>query len=254
MLLCYNRIMNDLLSVEKLNSAEALPRAKGDFEVICFIQKGELVCGKSGEVRTDIAAGEVAVIPPLTPHFAVGNVYRAVLGTALLPVKSVTVLHGQSASDVFGAVESAHGFYERSGAHGQAVLSAFGNLICTLIVASVGQDGFSPAVKAVVDDIENNVGDAGYSLENFIRSLPLNYDYVRKLFKKEVGATPHEYLMRARMERARSILTSGVSNRYSDYTVSQIAEACGFSEPLYFSRVFKKYFGVAPSYYQKNEE
>jgi AraC-like DNA-binding protein len=41
-----------------------------------------------------------------------------------------------------------------------------------------------------------------------------------------------------------------MSNRYSEYTVSQIAEACGYSDPLYFSRVFKKYFGVAPSEYK----
>ena len=254
MLLCYNRIMNDLLTVEKYNLREATPRSKGEFTVICFIGKGKLVCGKAGEDCTDISAGEVAVIPPLTPHYAVGEVLQAVLGTALLPVKGVTVLHGQYASDVLGAVESAHGFSKRGGAHEHAVLSAFGNLICTLIVASVYRNGFSPAVKSVIDDIESHVGDAGYSLENSIRSLPLNYDYVRKLFKKEVGTTPHEYLMRARMERARSILLSGVSNRYSDYTVSQIAEACGFSEPLYFSRVFKKYFGVAPTYYQKSGE
>ncbi len=47
-------------------------------------------------------------------------------------------------------------------------------------------------------------------------------------------------------------MLSGVTNRYSHYSVTQIAEACGFAEPLYFSRVFKKYYGVAPSYYLKN--
>ena len=72
---------------------------------------------------------------------------------------------------------------------------------------------------------------------------------MRKLFKKETGVTPHEYLTRARMRRAKEIILSGVTNRYSEYTVTQIAEACGFAEPLYFSRVFKKYFGVSPSRY-----
>ena len=249
-----------MLSVEKLTVNEATPRARGDFEVICFIGDGEIIYAK-GDRRTGgdgqrlpLSAGEVAIIPPLTPHRTDGEVLRAVLGRALLPVKQVTVLRGQAADDIFGGVESAYAYSLRGNGQGHAVLSAYGNLICALVVASVRRDGFSPAVKAVADDIESHIGDAGYALENFIRSLPLNYDYVRKLFKKEVGATPHEYLLRARMERARSILLSGVSNRYSDYTVSQIAEACGFSEPLYFSRVFKKYFGVAPSYYQQDEE
>ena len=99
--------------------------------------------------------------------------------------------------------------------------------------------------------IEKNACDALFSVEDCIRKLPLNYDYVRKLFKKETGVTPHEYLVNLRMERARAIISGGVTNRYSKYSVSQIAEACGFAEPLYFSRVFKKYFGVSPSEYIK---
>lgn len=251
MLLCYNRIMNDLTSVEKVNMQESSSRSRSDFEVICFISDGEL---QYAGQKLICSAGEVAVIPPLTDSsVCCKEAFRAVLGTALLPVKSPVVLRGQAAADVFSAVESAFAFCGRGEKHAQSVLSAFGNLICTLIVAGVASDGFSPAVKAVIDDIEKHIGDAGYSLEGFIRTLPLNYDYVRKLFKSEVGATPHDYLVNARMERARGILSSGVTNRYSTYTVTQIAEDCGFSEPLYFSRVFKKHFGVAPSYYLKSE-
>ena len=132
------------------------------------------------------------------------------------------------------------------------MLSAYGSLIAALIAAYVAPNGYSPAVQSVLDDLEKHIGDSTYSLEGFIRSLPLNYDYVRKLFKKEVGVTPHEHLTRARMLRAKTILLSGVTNRYSNYSVTQIAEACGYAEPLYFSRVFKQYYGVAPSHYLKN--
>ena len=84
-----------------------------------------------------------------------------------------------------------------------------------------------------------------------MKKFPLNYDYLRRLFKKEVGVSPREYLLNGRMELARGIILGGLSIRYSDYTVSQLAEACGFADPLYFSRVFKKYFGVSPSEYGK---
>ena len=86
---------------------------------------------------------------------------------------------------------------------------------------------YSPVVKALMESIELNFGDQTYSLENAIRALPLNYDYIRKLFLKETGATPREYLEQKRMERARDIILSGATNRYSEFTVSQIAEACG---------------------------
>jgi AraC-like DNA-binding protein len=51
---------------------------------------------------------------------------------------------------------------------------------------------------------------------------------MRKLFKKEVGATPHEYLLGLRMRRAQTLISSGVSSGYGVLTVAQIAESCGF--------------------------
>ena len=112
-----------------------------------------------------------------------------------------------------------------------------------------GGNALSPAVKSVLAEIERGLSDPLFSLEGAIRALPLNYDYVRKLFRREVGATPLEYLTSARMERAAAIILSGVQNRYSNYTVAQIAEMCGYLEPLYFSRVFKNYYGLSPSQY-----
>ena len=61
----------------------------------------------------------------------------------------------------------------------------------------------------------------------------------------------HEYLISARMQLAARLILSGMSNQYSRYSVTQMAEMCGFAEPLYFSRVFKKYFGTPPSEYGK---
>ena len=40
-------------------------------------------------------------------------------------------------------------------------------------------------------------------------------------------------------------------NQYSNYSVSQIAEACGYPEPLYFTRVFTAYYGKPPSEFMK---
>lgn len=235
--------MNDVSFVGKLNvQDEAATHSHGDFEVIAFESGGNIFCG--GE-EIAVNAGDAAVIPPLLPHSVKCNGgTRAVLDKALLPIKKVIVVAADDAGEWVNALN-----FALAHAGNAPLLSAYGNLLAALIAAYAAPNGYSPAVKAVVEDIEKSLSDPSYSLENFISALPLNYDYVRKLFKKEVGVTPHEYLTRARMERARAILFSGVTNRYSDYTVTQIAEACGYSEPLYFSRVFKKYYGVAPSRY-----
>lgn len=240
--------MNDISKVERIEAdGNTAPHESGGFEVICFEASGRL---SVGDRTFECAAGSAVVLPPLVSRsLKSGRAIRAVLDKALLPLKGVTAIPADEARDLSEAMSGACAYFSRGGNRRGNVLSAYGNLIAALIAEYLAPDGFSPAVRAVTDDIKSHVSDPTYSLEGFIRTLPLNYDYVRKLFKKEVGETPHEYLTRARMERAKSIILSGVTNRYSDYTVTQIAEACGFSEPLYFSRVFKKYFGVAPSLY-----
>lgn len=243
--------MNDLTYAGELNTeAEAAAHTHGGFELICFKAGGTLEA--DGE-KIGFLAGEVAVIPPLIPHRAdCQSGLCAMLEKGLLPVRRAVKISAENAAEIIETVERAYRYRQRGGVQKETVSAAYGGLIAALVTAYATPNGFSPAVKAVMDDVEKHVGDPTYSLESFMRSLPLNYDYVRKLFKKEAGLTPHEHLTQKRMERARVILSSGVTNRYSDYTVTQIAEACGFSEPLYFSRVFKKYFGVAPSHYLKN--
>lgn len=243
--------MNDITFAGAVSSAEEeKEHIHGDFEIVVFLSDGIFIAdgGKSA-----VPEGSVAVIPPLLKHCVICcNAVRTILDKALLPVNSAIVIGRESAEEIRHAVTRACSLFGEGAAKSEGVLSAYGNLIAALIAAYAAPNGYSPVVQSVLDDLEKHVGDPTYSLESFIRSLPLNYDYVRKLFKKEVGVTPHERLTRARMLRAKTILLSGVTNRYSNYSVTQIAEACGYSEPLYFSRVFKQYYGVAPSHYLKN--
>lgn len=197
---------------------------------------------------------EAVFIPPMAPHkfsnILCGGI-TVLIEQPLCPLKEVTF----AACDndyIRQAAEQAVYFFNDDGSSGrEAVLAALGNLLISYILTFYPRT-YSPAVKALREDIDQHFADGTFSADAAIRKLPLNYDYVRKLFKKEVGITPHEYLTRLRMQRAKDVLLSGVTNRYSDYTVTQIAEACGFLEPLYFSRVFKQYYGVAPSHYLKN--
>lgn len=240
--------MNDLTFIGQLNELKG--EAHSGYEIACFAQAGKL--NADGQTY-ECPAGSVAVIPLLLPQaVSCASAIAAVIDKALLPVKGVTVIPAENARFLYSAVEQAYEYVKLNG-NTVGVANAYGRLIASLITAYTAPNGFSPTVKAVAEDLEKHVDDPTYSLESFIRTLPLNYDYVRKLFKKEVGMTPHEYLTRARMERAGNILLSGVTNRYSEFTVTQIAETCGFAEPLYFSRVFKKYYGVAPSHYVKND-
>ncbi len=65
-----------------------------------------------------------------------------------------------------------------------------------------------------------------------------------KVFKKEVGMTPKEYIIRLRLEKACELLES------TDLDIKQISGMVGLENQLYFSRLFKKHLGEAPSRYR----
>ncbi len=65
-----------------------------------------------------------------------------------------------------------------------------------------------------------------------------------RLFTETFSKTPVEYITRLRMHRAMELLRSTTE------TIGEIAWQCGFPDPNYFSRVFKKYTGQTPSVYR----
>ncbi len=174
----------------------------------------------------------------------------AVLERAAVPYGAVLNFTEPESGFVRAAVEQAAHYFNCQDPKKDIALRALGELLCAYVnLAQSSAKRFSPVVASVRESADKNLTDSAYSLEDFLKKLPLNYDYVRKLFKKETGETPHAYLLRRRMELAANLLSGAFANKYSNYSVSQVAEACGFSDPLYFSRVFKKYFGMSPSGY-----
>lgn len=213
-------------------------------------------CGARGEIeygRTSrsFARGDVIAAPPLAGFARSENAADAYIfmeGTAL-PFKAPKIISEEAGGGFAHAFTQAERYFETADTKSTPVLKALGDLIVSYIIAQTERAAYSPIVENVRADIAANVSNTSYALDAYMRALPLNSDYVRKLFKSEVGISPHDYLLNLRMNLASQLILSGMSNQYSKYSISQIAEMCGFAEPLYFSRVFKKKFGVPPSEY-----
>lgn len=220
------------------------------FEILVPESKGEIRCRGS---QTAFTRGDVLVVPPLMKYSTRGECLHVLIEKALLPFKELRVFKDDAFGSVAGAAKQAEFYFKNGG--GYSVLAALGELLVAYVIHLAGKEHCSPVVASVREEVEKNLSDSTFSIEDYLKKLPLNYDYIRKLFKKEIGLTPHEYLTERRMKLARELMESGITNQYSNYSVSQIAEACGFAEPLYFSRVFKKRFGMAPSEaLQKNKD
>ena len=143
-------------------------------------------------------------------------------------------------------------FYMTDIKNREMVLSALGDLIVGYIVCLRSNAECSSPVERIRNSIIRNYSNPSYALDAFIRELPFNYDYLRKLFKKEIGMSPLEYLTNLRMNSAEKLLTAMWTNEYS---INEISQMCGYEDALYFSRVFKKRFGCSPTkYVRRNPE
>lgn len=66
--------------------------------------------------------------------------------------------------------------------------------------------------------------------------------------KALTGMAPNNFIRNIRMQEAAALLKS------QRYTVAEVADMMGFADPKYFTDTFKKFYGVPPSIYKKNEE
>lgn len=81
------------------------------------------------------------------------------------------------------------------------------------------------------------------------RNIPLVKDvgktHISTIFKKDIGMSITNYHLLIRVNQAVKLLKNTSMN------ISGISETVGFSDPLYFSRVFKRFIGQSPSAYLK---
>ena len=70
--------------------------------------------------------------------------------------------------------------------------------------------------------------------------------YITKKFKKELGFDISSFIMRCKLEEAKSLLT------YTNKSLSEISSYLCFSSQSYFQNVFKKKYGMTPLQYRKN--
>ena len=84
------------------------------------------------------------------------------------------------------------------------------------------------------------------SLEDMAQSVGLSTAHFARMFRKSTGETPHQFVLRQRLERAKSML------RAPDARVLDVAVACGFKTQQHFAQVFRDLWGVSPTDYRQD--
>jgi len=100
-------------------------------------------------------------------------------------------------------------------------------------------------ISRVVEITEDQFTDASLSLSSIAEKLGYNVKYLSHAFKEKMGVGYSEYLRTLRIKYAVSLFDHGIES------VKNVSMLSGFSDPLYFSSVFKKNVGMTPREYQK---
>lgn len=101
-----------------------------------------------------------------------------------------------------------------------------------------------PMLQRVMAYVEQNLGNSDANVGDMATAAATSRSGLQRKLRQAMGVTPQDLLREARLKHACQLL------RLTDKTVAEVAYACGFTDPKYFSRCFKQSVGQSPTEYK----
>ncbi|MDN3594794.1 two-component regulator propeller domain-containing protein [Zunongwangia endophytica] len=101
-------------------------------------------------------------------------------------------------------------------------------------------------VKKALKIIEEELDNPQFNVDSLFKRLEISRTKVYRVFKEILQQSPSDVIINLRLQKAENLLLTGNLN------ISEISFECGFNDPKYFSRLFKKHYGESPKRYKKH--
>jgi AraC family transcriptional regulator len=106
--------------------------------------------------------------------------------------------------------------------------------------------GLGPGrLRKIKEFVEAKTED-DFGLLEMAESVQLSAAHFSRMFRQSTGESPHRFVLRLRIERAKEML------RVAEIRVLDVAVACGFKTQQHFARVFRRICGVSPTEYRQH--
>ena len=101
-------------------------------------------------------------------------------------------------------------------------------------------------INPAIEYLKKHIYEDNLKIDKLHYLCGISDTYFRRIFAQRFGMSPQSYVLNERITHAKSIIESG------DYdSVKEISESVGYTDPLYFSKAFKKAYGMSPLAYEK---
>ena len=97
-------------------------------------------------------------------------------------------------------------------------------------------------IQRLITLVDSNIGNANFSVTDITTELGMSRSLLHNKMKNLMNTSAGDYIRHKRIQKACQMIADG-------HNVSETAYSCGFADPNYFSKVFKKMVGVSPSEY-----
>lgn len=242
--------MGDFMSYMVSTKAGDTPIHKHSHFEILIYSKGNGILQTHNQI-IDVFPGKVAIIPPGTMHGGKAldtDFERIYIGGDFSPYLSL------SAPIVISDNPSGEGlllaktiFANRHS--NQDYLNALVNAFAHFLIQNIKMENevFS-ATKSIVDKLSNDFFNSSINIRDILKNSGYAEDYIRAQFKKITGKTPNRFLTEIRINHACSL----IDIYHHSLSLSVIAEKCGYTDYVYFSRRFKQIKGISPRQYSES--
>lgn len=234
-----------------------------DFFHLAYIKRGDIVFTADG-VNYHLSEGSMILVPPFTVHGAPKDTHSLCIQYEvffqILNPELKELFEGQKTLVLQGASYLENQFsYICANFNSTDMLrvSSVNSFLHTILFSFltekpnadnhsyvfVDSSGYSPLVQSILCYVEKNY-DVKYNLPNLAFSLGFNKNYLCTIFRRETGCTISEYMNYHRLRIILVLLQYTGCNK--EVRIYELANQCGFMDPSYFNRVFKKYTGMTP--------
>lgn len=100
--------------------------------------------------------------------------------------------------------------------------------------------------QTALDLIHENIPNANFTINEIAQNMKITRGYLYRIFKATYSISPRQYLLQARMEKARQYLIN------TDEAIGSISENVGYKNQFLFSKAFKKFYDLSPSDMRKD--